>query len=140
VAYVNLALPLGCLAVPLIGALLERSLTHGFILCNITALVYGIFTVVPIVQLQFITFVFFSVHRISLFSCMYSAVTELFGFKNFGRVLGLVLFVSAIVSLLQYPLALIVARLCNGSFLYVDLTVLVLIVLPLFPLCWTMKR
>jgi len=67
-------------------------------------------------------------HRVTLFSCLFAYTGSRFGPANFGSIVGVTTFVSSLIGLLQYPLALLAE-----TYGYVAINLLILAMLvPLF--------
>uniref|UniRef100_A0A7S4P0Q3 Major facilitator superfamily (MFS) profile domain-containing protein n=1 Tax=Guillardia theta TaxID=55529 RepID=A0A7S4P0Q3_GUITH len=131
----TLLLPFGALSIPLIGRIIDRySLWHGFIFCNMLGMGYGITNVVPVLQVQFLSIIFISLHRMVLFAVLYSYTSATFGYANFGFLFGLMQLVAAVISLLVYPLASISDNQLGGNYMCVDLVMLA-IMMPLWYFC-----
>jgi hypothetical protein len=56
---------------------------------------------------------------------MYPYMTSIFGLHLFGTVNGVLLTISGLFSLLQYPLLSVAEQLCHGNYFLVDLFVFV---------------
>lgn len=118
----TLVLPAGCGLVPVVGSIMQHyGLAASFIFCNIFGLLYGVLSAVPSLPVQLATFVCLSIHRVSMFACLYAYIADIFGFLNFGRLSGVTLLITAIVSLLQYPLVIATDRFANGDFFWVNI-------------------
>uniref|UniRef100_A0A7S0HBC4 Major facilitator superfamily (MFS) profile domain-containing protein n=1 Tax=Hanusia phi TaxID=3032 RepID=A0A7S0HBC4_9CRYP len=131
----TLLLPIGALSIPLIGRIIDKySLWHGFMFCNMLGMGYGVTVVVPVLQVQFLSIIFISLHRMVLFAVLYSYTSSTFGYANFGFLFGLMQLVAAIISLLVYPLASISDNQLGGNYMCVDLVMLA-IMMPLWYFC-----
>lgn len=103
---------------------------------QILGLGYGVLVLIPGKTVQLGLFVLFSMHRSFLFSFMYPYMTAIFGLKLFGTVNGVLLTISGLFSLLQYPLITIAEEVYDGNYFPVDLVVFVILaaVLLFFPI------
>ncbi|MEJ1278337.1 solute carrier family 43 member 3 [Cricetulus griseus] len=81
-----------CSTVPSLA--LTSLLCLGFILC----------ASIPVIQLQYATFILQVISRSFLYGCNAAFLTLAFPSEHFGKLFGLVMALSAIVSLLQFPL------------------------------------
>ncbi|XP_040601656.1 solute carrier family 43 member 3 isoform X2 [Mesocricetus auratus] len=81
-----------CSTVPSLA--LTSLLCLGFILC----------ASIPVIQLQYATFILQVVSRSFLYGCNAAFLTLAFPSEHFGKLFGLVMALSAVVSLLQFPL------------------------------------
>lgn len=81
-----------CSTVPSLA--LTSLLCLGFILC----------ASIPVIQLQYATFILQVISRSFLYGCNAAFLTLAFPSEHFGKLFGLVMALSSIVSLLQFPL------------------------------------
>ncbi|XP_051022599.1 equilibrative nucleobase transporter 1 [Acomys russatus] len=81
-----------CSTVPSLA--LTSLLSLGFTLC----------ASIPVIQLQYVTFILQVISRSFLYGCNAAFLTLAFPSEHFGKLFGLVMALSAIVSLLQFPL------------------------------------
>jgi len=99
---------LGFLVSPLFGMLADKfgmGVSHG-LSASFLALALG-FLALPYdwpIDLQIAGFIFYSVGRLSVWGMFFSNIGRRFGYENFGLLAGSGLLVSAVVSVLQYPL------------------------------------
>ena len=125
-------LPFGFVILPLVAYLLAKSTMACFQLANVVGLVYGaVLTFFPgVASYQiFIVFTSVAVSRQLVYSTVFHQTGELFGYANYGVLLGLTNIMVSVVSLSQGPLVKW-AEAAN-SYFGADL-VLLLITLPLF--------
>ncbi|OBS76876.1 hypothetical protein A6R68_16677 [Neotoma lepida] len=81
-----------CSTVPSLA--LTSLLCLGFALC----------ASIPVIQLQYVTFILQVISRSFLYGCNAAFLTLAFPSEHFGKLFGLAMALSAIVSLLQFPL------------------------------------
>ena len=122
----------GVMAIPLVGYILDsRPLrSGGFLVCNMTGVLYGGLALVPVVGVQWLTIVVLSVHRVFLFASLFAYSGSRFGPANFGSIVGVTTFLASVCGLLQYVLALLAEA---YGYVAINLVVLLMLV-PLFVL------
>jgi LAT3 family solute carrier family 43 protein 3 len=93
---------LGFLGVPLIGFLLDkRGLTSTLLLVTTLQLLYNCLFMVPSLPLQFGTFAIFSVSKPCLYLSAYAFISNVMGFSNFGKLVGICSFMLGVFSAIQ---------------------------------------
>ncbi|GAQ86927.1 major facilitator superfamily protein [Klebsormidium nitens] len=119
----NYLLPPGGLAmIPVVGfVLVEWGFAPSFL---ILAILHMLFCIVdayesPPLQLQVLAFVLYAVFRPFLFGSMAAYIGRLFGFKNFGKLYGLMRVVGSVAVSLEYPLQLMTVHFFNGQYVYI---------------------
>eukprot|EP00936_MAST-01D_sp_MAST-1D-sp1_P000934 g934.t1 len=124
---------LGCLAVPLVGLVLQRcgGVPGAMMFINVAAMLYNGLAMVQSLQVQPVAFAITSVFRIFLFSTMFSFVQFSFGHRAFGRLSGFMVFSSAAVALLQIPIVAFVHRSLDNDYTVFNAAFLAMC-LPLF--------
>jgi len=100
-------LPFGFIVLPGVAYLLSRSTLLCFQIANVVGILYGVvltfFSGVASYDI-FVVFVAVATSRQLVYSTVFHQTGELFGFKNYGVLLGLINIVVSGVSLLQGPL------------------------------------
>ncbi|XP_077388971.1 equilibrative nucleobase transporter 1-like [Festucalex cinctus] len=109
-----------------------NSAVVSFFLTSVQALVFSICASIPVLPLQYFTFVMQMVNYSFLYGGMAAFVTQAFPPCHFGKLYGLILGLSAVFSLLQYACFAVVEELLDGDPLYVNIALTVLI---LFSFC-----
>jgi len=128
VQFFNIMLPLaGVLSIMPIGWLLDTFKMHiSFtVLCSM-ALIFGIFSLIPSLSLQFMSILIFVFMRPLLYTSGNDFSTKTFGFKTFGRVYGLMNLISSIVNFAQYAVEYLVVNVFNGQFTEVNIAFTIL--------------
>jgi hypothetical protein len=133
------SLPLSAIAIPIIGRLLDNMpFTSDTVCCcslwdwrkastfdlvNTLAIVHSLLTLVPVLEVQLLTFLVFTFYRAFLYSLISTFNARTFGINNVGTVQGSIYTVAAICNLLQYP-ALIATndpQMGDGDFTYLNI-------------------
>ncbi len=60
----------------------------------VLGLIFGILTMIPVLAVQYATFLMFIVLRSSLYSCAIQMCGQQFGFRTFGRIYGTMMLIS----------------------------------------------
>ncbi|KAA8497952.1 Protein FMP42 [Porphyridium purpureum] len=124
-------LPVGIVFIPLIDFTVRRfGLIFSLQMTNVLGLVYGLMTLIPVLAVQVPVFIVFTCFRAFLYGVMSTFNAWVFGYRTIGRMTGFVFSISAIVSLLQYPLVSMVNYRYGGNPFWVCLF-LALVCLPL---------
>ena len=129
-------LPFGFVVLPLVAILLSRSTILCFQVANTVGVLYGaVLTFVPNQTLYQVFIVFTSVatSRQLVYSTVFHQTGELFGFCNYGVLLGLTNVVVSVASLVQGPL--VAWSESRGSYFGANL-ILLLLTVPLFCLVY----
>jgi MFS family permease len=134
-------LPCGFVVLPLVAMMLTRSTMICFQLANVIGVLYGLVLVFFPNQAWYqvlIVFTSVATSRQLVYSTVFHQTSELFGFQNYGVLLGLVNCVVSLVSLVQGPLVEW-AEAIGGDYSYFWPNVVLLIAtVPLFGVvCWT---
>ncbi|XP_034349700.1 equilibrative nucleobase transporter 1 isoform X2 [Arvicanthis niloticus] len=80
------------------------SMVPSLALTSLLSLGFTLCASIPVIQLQYATFILQVVSRSFLYGCNATFLTLAFPSEHFGKLFGLVMALSAIVSLLQFPL------------------------------------
>lgn len=138
IAIFGAMLPFGFVVLPAVAYMLSRSSLLCFQAANVVGVLYGlVLTFFPGVASYQVLVVFVSVatSRQLVYSTVFHQTGELFGFKNYGVLLGLINIVVSGVSLIQGPL--VVWGESRASYFGPNV-VLLLVTLPLFAIVhWT---
>jgi len=123
--------PFGFIFVPPVGWLLDKkgpvvSLTVILLACIFS----GVLSVIPDDGLQILTFLVLSFANVGTWSYLYSYVAERFGFKHYGKLLGVVCVVAGLIALLQYLFIYVTIEFFSGNYSYIN-AMLTLLSLPL---------
>ena len=134
-------LPFGFVVLPGVAYLLARSTITRFQVANIIGVLYGaVLTFLPSSAWYQVLVVFTSVatSRQLVYSTVFHQTGELFGFNNYGVLLGLTNICVSAVSLVQGPLVEWSEQ--HGSYYAADL-LLFLVTIPLFGIVyWTVPQ
>jgi len=126
-------LPMCCFAVPIIGFLLDtKSMEVSFWALSSLGILFHILCTITYLPLQILTFLVFTTYRSFIYSAQSAYVGSVFGYLNFGRLMGAVNVCGGTFGLLQFPL--LSASLSAGTFLPVNVALLCLAILaPILP-------
>ncbi|XP_069021929.1 equilibrative nucleobase transporter 1-like [Embiotoca jacksoni] len=107
-----------------------RSSCLSLFLTSLQCLLFSLCASIPVLPLQYLTFVLQVLNRSFLYGGNAAFLSIAFPACHFGKLYGVAMSLSAIVSLLQYPCFALVRGALDGNPLYVDiaLTVLTLLV------------
>ena len=100
-------------------------------LASTTTIIYSLFTLIPVPELQYVTFVLFVWSDIMFWSNITLLILNFFPMKHFGTLFGVAIFISAMFSLFQYLLLYVAIHFFNSNFFVVNLIVLILVVMSL---------
>ena len=110
--------------------------TFGFVIVQLLSLLLIIILFIPVLWVQVIGFLTFSIFRPLLYICITSYIIEEFGYETFGKINGFNALFNGIFNLIQYPLFYITLHYFNGSYLFLNIlqlsTALLLFLFPLF--------
>ena len=73
-----------------------------------------------LISLQVLAFILYAVFRPFLFGSMAAYIGRLFGFKNFGKLYGLMRVMGALAVSLEYPLQVLTVRYFSGEYVYIN--------------------
>ncbi|XP_070684313.1 solute carrier family 43 member 3a [Pempheris klunzingeri] len=107
-----------------------RSSCLSLFLTSLQCLLFSVCASVPVLPLQYVTFALQVLNRSFLYGGNAAFISIAFPACHFGKLYGLVMSMSAVVSLLQYPCFALVKGALSGDPFFVDiaLTVLTLLV------------
>lgn len=75
----------------------------------------------PVLEVQVLTFLFFSIFRAFLFSVMAYFSVHRFGPINSGRLYGLTMSIAGTFNFINYPMVLVVNKYWGGDYFYYNL-------------------
>ncbi|KAK7087540.1 equilibrative nucleobase transporter 1-like [Littorina saxatilis] len=151
----------GILTAPLSGRLMDRKIKGGekygnpryerlhasiasFVLNSTVSVVLTVGTLIPVLELQYVTFVLHCLHRSFLYGPNSAFVANAFPSEHFGKLFGITLTVSALFSTIQYPLFLIMQGPLNGDPMAINIFLLVLMVIsyvhPIYIWCYLQRK
>nr|XP_002125124.1 solute carrier family 43 member 3-like [Ciona intestinalis] len=93
------------------------------------ATIFSVLVLIPVLEIQYITFVIQNIARTFLFSGNGVFIATTFPSEHFGKLQGISLGIASMVSLLNYPINILVVKVFGGNFMVVDLVFLGLCVL-----------
>nr|XP_015827368.2 solute carrier family 43 member 3a [Nothobranchius furzeri] len=107
-----------------------RSSCLSLFLTSFQCLLFSVCASIPILPLQYLTFILQVLNRSFLYGGNAAFISITFPSSHFGKLYGLVMSLSAILSLLQYPLFALIKGPLHGDPFHVDiaLTLLTLVV------------
>lgn len=138
-----LLFPLGFVGMPFVGHALD---TRGFFVVvttvSLLGILYGILLMVPVLELQVVTFVTIALHRTALFSTSYAFIGRNFHHRIFGRVTGIANLFAAALGFLQYLLVFLAFDVFDKDFVPTNVMCLVigLAVCPFSVYLWRRER
>jgi hypothetical protein len=91
--------PCGAVASPLFGIAMDRlQFRHVFVVCVLVSICHQVTNLIPIINLQFVTYVIFACGRQVIFGFFYSSLGILFGFRHYGLLTSAsAVFVAALI-------------------------------------------
>lgn len=124
-------LPAGIIFVPFI----ERNVSKQGILSTLQVtnglgLLFGLLVSVPSLSVQLFNFLVFTGFRAYLYSTAMTFIAQTFGGATMGRIIGSTFVSAAILSLVQYPLAVISETKFENNYLPVNVLLLGLAIIP----------
>ncbi|XP_076434626.1 LOW QUALITY PROTEIN: equilibrative nucleobase transporter 1-like [Babylonia areolata] len=136
----------GILTAPLSGRLMDRKIKGAekygnpryerlhaaiasFVLNSTVSVLLTVCAMIPVLKLQYLTFVLHCLHRSFLYGPNSAFVANAFPNEHFGKLFGVTLTTSAIFSMLQYPLFLIMQGPLGGDPLAINVFLLVLMLI-----------
>ncbi|XP_047434486.1 equilibrative nucleobase transporter 1-like [Mugil cephalus] len=106
-----------------------RSCSLSLFLTALQCLLFSVCTSIPVLPLQYLTFVLQVINRSFLYGGNAAFISIAFPARHFGKMYGLVLSLSAVFSLLQYPCFTLVKGVLGGDPFYVDVALTLLTLL-----------
>jgi len=104
-AYVDvfsMCLLLGTLFTPIIGWIMDnKGILPGSLVTLTVGLVFNILIMIPILQVQYVTFIFYVCFRAFFYSFLVTFMSKVFPFEHFGKILGSVYIIGALFTLTQ---------------------------------------
>ncbi|XP_057186698.1 solute carrier family 43 member 3a isoform X2 [Triplophysa rosa] len=104
-----------------------RSSILSLLLTSLQCLLFSIFASVPLLPIQYLTFILQVLNRSFLYGGNAAFISIAFPAHHFGKLYGLVMSLSAMVSLLQYPCFALSTVLGDPFYVNIILTVLTLL-------------
>uniref|UniRef100_A0A673B5T7 Solute carrier family 43 member 3 n=1 Tax=Sphaeramia orbicularis TaxID=375764 RepID=A0A673B5T7_9TELE len=104
-----------------------RASVLSLFLTPVLCILFSICATIPILPLQYLSFVLQVITRSFLYSGLAAFITMAFPSCHFGKLYGLVQAVAGLVSLLQYPCFILVENVFDGDPLYVNIALTLLI-------------
>ncbi|XP_069089149.1 equilibrative nucleobase transporter 1-like isoform X2 [Pleurodeles waltl] len=105
------------------SAVLSLALTAG------QCVLFSICASVPVLPVQYATFILQVVNRSFLYGGNAAFIAMAFPLAHFGKLYGLVMALSAIVSILQYPCFALVKDVLDGDPFYVNISLIIFVLL-----------
>ncbi|XP_017287925.1 solute carrier family 43 member 3a isoform X2 [Kryptolebias marmoratus] len=101
----------------------------SLLLTSVQCLLFSVCASIPVLPLQYLTFILQVLNRSFLYGGNAAFISIAFPAAHFGKLYGLVMSLSAVVSLLQYPCFALVKGPLHGDPFYVDVTLTLLTLL-----------
>jgi len=118
----NIIWAAGCVAIPFYGLMMDRrGLTFSILFTTIGLTTFSFMKLIPIVDLQYLTFVVVSTINVGMWGLIYSYLSQKFGFDNYGKLLGVMSVTVAVVGLLQYPLTTLTLDYLDSNYAFMDI-------------------
>ncbi|CAK7308891.1 Equilibrative nucleobase transporter 1 [Vulpes lagopus] len=120
-----------------------RSAVPSLALTSLLCLGFALCASVPVLPLQYVTFILQVISRSFLYGGNAAFLTLAFPSEHFGKLFGLVMALSAIVSLLQFPIFTFIKGPLQNDPLYVNVTLVLATVLTFvhpFMVYWECRR
>lgn len=108
-----------------------RSTVPSLALTSLLCLGFALCASVPVLPLQYVTFILQVISRSFLYGGNAAFLTLAFPSEHFGKLYGLVMALSAIVSLLQFPLFTLIKGPLNNNPFYVNVGLVLVTLLTL---------
>ncbi|XP_017318603.2 solute carrier family 43 member 3a isoform X2 [Ictalurus punctatus] len=105
-----------------------RSTVLSLFLTSLQCLIFSVCTTIPVLPLQYVTFILQVLNRSFLYGGNAAFISIAFPAQHFGKMYGLMMSLSAVVSLLQYPCFALV-KAFGGDPFYVNLILTILTLL-----------
>ncbi|TSK22565.1 Solute carrier family 43 member 3 [Bagarius yarrelli] len=105
-----------------------RSSILSLFLTSLQCLLFSVCTTIPVLPLQYVTFVLQVLNRSFLYGGSAAFISIAFPAQHFGKLYGLVMSLSAVISLLQYP-CLGLVKVFSGDPFYVNLILTIMTLL-----------
>ncbi|CAL8329775.1 unnamed protein product [Lota lota] len=106
-----------------------RSTVVSLFVTSLQCLLFSVCATVPVLPLQYLTFGLQVLNRSFLYGGHAAFISIAFPACHFGKLYGMVMTLSALISLLQYPCFTLVKNTLNGDPFYVDIALTFLILL-----------
>ncbi|XP_027874385.1 solute carrier family 43 member 3a [Xiphophorus couchianus] len=106
-----------------------RSSYLSLFLTSLQCLLFSVCASIPVLPLQYVTFILQVLNRSFLYGGNAAFISIAFPARHFGKLYGLVMSLSAVISLLQYPCFSLVKGPLDGDPFYVDITLTLLSVM-----------
>ncbi|XP_061074780.1 equilibrative nucleobase transporter 1-like [Conger conger] len=103
-----------------------RSVVLSLFLTALQCLLFSICATIPVLPLQYLTFVLQVLNRAFIFGGNAAFISIVFPICHFGKLLGLFLVLSTLVLLLQFPCIILVNEVLDGDPLYINIALCIL--------------
>nr|XP_002124056.1 solute carrier family 43 member 3-like [Ciona intestinalis] len=87
---------------------------------SIFSTIYSITSVIPVLELQYFTFVIYVLGRAFLYGGNSAFISLVFPAVHFGKIYGLSMAIGGLFQLLQYPVFILVSRVFNNDFTVIN--------------------
>eukprot|EP01138_Halocafeteria_seosinensis_P005630 gb/GECG01005755.1/.p1 GENE.gb/GECG01005755.1/~~gb/GECG01005755.1/.p1 ORF type:complete len:573 (+),score=56.39 gb/GECG01005755.1/:1-1719(+) len=129
-------------AVFVTGTIIDKfGLVGGFWGSNISGILLSALSLIPVLELQVLTFIVFVIFRSFLFSITATFLSAEFGFDNFGKLIGITFCIGGGFGFLAQPLLILGLETFNRDFTIPGLIVLGVTLLQMtFPILYSYYR
>ncbi|XP_061075065.1 equilibrative nucleobase transporter 1-like [Conger conger] len=103
-----------------------RSVVLSLFLTALQCLLFSICATIPVLPLQYLTFVLQVVNRAFIFGGNVAFISIVFPVCHFGKLFGLLFVLSTLVLLLQFPCIILVNEVLDGDPLYINIALCIL--------------
>jgi signal transduction histidine kinase len=114
--YFTLAISLGVVAIPLIGALMDiKGFPATSLVLTCTGMVWAYLILMDSEQrhVLLLSFVFYSLYRTTFFTFFFAYLADVLGFRYFGMLAGIIFLLAGILGMAQLPLATYASGTCH---------------------------
>eukprot|EP00301_Raphidiophrys_heterophryoidea_P004273 c11866_g1_i1.p1 GENE.c11866_g1_i1~~c11866_g1_i1.p1 ORF type:complete len:505 (-),score=99.10 c11866_g1_i1:745-2259(-) len=126
-------------AILVIGCLEKYGFAISFDATSIMGILVGLFSIVPSLPFQVVTFLVFVVFRVFTFAILSAYCEHTFGPLRVGRLNGLILAAGSGAGFLQWPAVMLTNRHAHGDLKYLNIA-LALIHVPMFLLTFKLRQ
>ncbi|RDD43028.1 Large neutral amino acids transporter small subunit 4 [Trichoplax sp. H2] len=97
----------------------------AYFIINTMTVLFGIVTVIPVLELQYISFLLHTIIRAFIYSANSSFIAIAFPIEHHSTLIGVSLFVAALFSLLQFPLFILIRVNLGGDPFWINIALFI---------------